>query len=364
MKRILFSAIALSKLVQAEEQCPTIECCQLVYPSCRFETHCGWGTFLTAEGLYWVAKENGLILAQKGVPAPGPQTDAIPPLSFNFRGDLLRIDPDFDWGFRIGLGYNFCFDEWDAKASWTSYQTQKGASYAADDNLLALNLWGHSDVTNSSASSIVNGDWDFCYNTLDLQMGRAFGAGQCFCLYPYFGIRAAWIDQTLTSFNQVALLNRPGESLSTNLRALSDFSGAGLRFGLDGRFDFCYDISLYGVASYSVLYGKFDTSFTETVSGDNPSSGLDPVTNLVIADACDVFHMGTSALQLALGIQWNRGFCCDRYRFGLNIGWEQNLWFQLNQMNHFQSAFNEGHLLQENGNLSLQGISFGARLDF
>ena len=74
--------------------------------------------------------------------------------------------------------------------------------------------------------------------------------------------------------------------------------------------------------------------------------------------------MGTSSLQLGLGLQWNRGFCCNRYRLGFNLSWEQNLWFQLNQMNHFQSKFSEGILFQENGNLYLQGISFGGRFDF
>lgn len=365
MKSLFLSALALSPLLMAEEDpCKTIECCQLAYPSCRFETHCGFNTYVTLEGLYWVAKENGLIIAQEGVPAPGAQTGDVPPTSYNFRGNILRIDPDWDWGFRLGVGYNLCFDEWDVKATWTSYRTNKDAKFQSDGSTYALNLWGHSDVSSSSASSLIKSHFDFKYDTLDFEWGRAFGAGQCFCLRPYFGIRAGWIDQTLTDFNQVALENRPGQSLSTDLKALSDFTGAGLRFGLDGRFDLLCDLSLFGIASYSLVYGSFDASFKESVNGDNPNSGLPAVQDLIIADAQDCFHMGTSSLQLGLGIQWNRGFCCDRYRFGLHLSWEQNLWFQLNQMNHFQHEFKEGVLFQENGNLSLQGISFGARFDF
>ena len=334
------------------------ECCQLVYPSCRFDTCCGWNVYLTGEGLWWISKENGLIYAQSGVPGAGPQTADVPPQSFNFRGDIQRISPDFDWGFRIGLGYNFCYDEWDAKASWTYYKTDESASIIGP----ALNLWGHTDVANSSVSSRINASWDFDYNTFDLELGRAFGAGRCFCLRPYFGIRAAWIDQNLKVFNDVLLDQpTPDEALSTDLKALSNFTGAGFRFGLDGRFDFCFGFSLYGLASYSLLYGRFDTDFKETASGQG--SG-EVVTDLVIADSVDRFHMGLSSLQLSLGLQWNHAYCCDRYRFGLNIGWEQNLWFQLNQMNHFQASLRAGHLNQENGNLSLQGISFGARFDF
>ena len=173
----------------------------------------------------------------------------------------------------------------------------------------------------------------------------------------------AWIDQHLKIFNEILLHHpNPGETLSTDLKALSDFMGAGFRFGLDGRFDFCWNFSLFGLASYSLLYGRFNTDFHEFASGGDGHG--DTVSNLLIADADDKFHMGISSLQLSLGLQWNRPFCYDRYRFGLHLAWEQNMWFQLNQMNHFLHKLDEGILFQENGNLSLQGLSFGARIDF
>lgn len=356
-RRILIAGIicAISSL-QSEE---TTECYELSYPSCRFATCNGWNFYFTAEGLYWIPKENGLVIAQNGVPGPGPQTSDVPPQSYNFRGNLERICPDFDWGFRLGLGYNFCMDEWETKFIWTSYKTSKREDYSG----MLLNLWGHTDVPSSSASSLIDSKWNFKYNVFDFELGRAFGAGRCFCLRPYLGVRGAWIDQNLTIYNEVLLLNPdPGDVLSTDLEALSNFSGGGFRFGLDSRLDFCWDLSLYGLASYSLLYGQFTSDFYETASGSNEMG--DQVSDLVIADSKDQFHMGTSCLNLSMGLQWNRGFCCNRFRFGLHIAWEQSLWFQLNQMNHFQHNLEEGHLYQENGNLSLQGISFGARVDF
>ncbi|NGX47797.1 MAG: hypothetical protein K1000chlam3_01180 [Chlamydiae bacterium] len=346
---------------QESETCD-MQCYELTYPSCRFDTCCSWNFFVTAEGLWWIAKENGLIYAQNGAAGPGPQTADVPPTSFNFKGKLERIDPNWDWGFRLGLGYNFCYDEWEAKATWTYYKTDK--SDQKEGSL--LNLWGHTDVSSSSTSNLIKADFELHYNTFDLEFGRGFGAGRCFCLRPYFGIRGAFIDQKLDVFNQALLLNpNPGETLSTDLKAISDFSGGGFRFGLDGRFDFCWDMSLFGIASYSLLYGKFHADFRETTSGTpEDGSNMTAVSNLVIADTDDEFHMGVSSIQLSLGLQWNRSYCCDQYRFGLHIAWEQNLWFQLNQMNHFQSRLEEGILLQEHGNLSLQGISFGARFDF
>ncbi len=357
-RHLILPLICAVSFLPAEDQAET-ECYQLTYPSCRFDTCAGWNFYLTAEGLYWIPKEHGLIIAQNGIPGPGPQTSEVPPQSYNFRGDIERIRPGFDWGFRLGLGYNFCMDEWDTKFVWTSFKTHQNESFSG----MLLNLWGHTDVPSSSGSSFIKAKWDLKYNVFDFELGRAFGAGRCFCLRPYLGVRGAWINQELEIFNEALLLNPdPGDFLSTDLTALSNFSGGGFRFGLDGRFDFCWNMSVYGLASYSLLYGNFNSDFLESASGANEIG--DTVEDLVIADSRDRFHMGTSCLNLSMGIQWNRGFACDRFRVGLNLGWEQSLWFQINQMNHFQHNLEEGHLYQENGNLSLQGISFGARVDF
>ncbi len=356
MKKFLLPITLISSSLIGQQQQIT-QCYELVYPSCRFESQCGWNLFLTGEALWWIAKENGLIYAQSGSSGPDVSTSELPPnaSAFNFRGKIQRVDPDWDFGFRIGLGYNLCHDEWDAKASWTYYKTDKTQRNTG----IFLNLWGHPDIPFSNDSSFIRADWDFHYNTLDLELGRAFGAGRCFCLRPSFGLRAAWIDQDLDLFQNVLLQQSVQNDgpLQLDIESVSDFCGAGFRFSLEGRFDVCWNFSLFGLASYSLLYGKFDTQFTEKITDLE-------VTDLIIADAKGLFHMGASSVQLALGLQWNIPLCCERYRFGLHIGWEQNLWFQLNQMNHFENELSRGILIQENGNLSLQGISFGARFDF
>ena len=65
---------------------------------------------------------------EKGVSGPGPRTADVPPKSDNFNGKIKRIEPNWDFGFRLALGYNFCYDEWDGKISWAHYQTDKSES--------------------------------------------------------------------------------------------------------------------------------------------------------------------------------------------------------------------------------------------
>ena len=364
--RLIFTLIPFLSFasLNCQENCEetAYQCCEFTPPSCRFETSCGYRIFVDLDGLFWNVTENGLVIAQTGVPGPGPQTEDVPPTSYNFKGKIERIEPDWDLGFRLGLGYHFLYDEWDIQANWTRYHTTDHKHIEGTAGDFLLNLWGHTDVVSSDVSSSIKVNWELQYDTLDFELSRAFGVGRCFCLRPYFGIRAALIDQDLRIKNDAVLLNpRPDDSLSTELLTKSDFTGAGFRFGLDGRFDFFYDMSLFAIGSYSLLYGKFDADFQELSSGTGEG---ETVTDLLIADANDRFSMGLSSLQLSLGLQWNRGFCCDRYRFGLHLAWEQNLWFQLNQMNHFLHRLSEGHLYQENGNLSFQGLIFGARFDF
>ena len=83
-----------------------------VNPSSRFQVDNGWNLFLNTEFLWWVAKEDGLYYAQSGYTEA--LTSTVPPDgTINFNGHLQRVTPDWSPGFRIGLGGNMAYDEWD-----------------------------------------------------------------------------------------------------------------------------------------------------------------------------------------------------------------------------------------------------------
>ncbi len=324
-----------------------IETLGMVNPSSRFEVEKGWNLFLTTEFLWWVAKEEGLYYVQNGY--TGATTSALPPdATKNFDGHLEKVHPHFRPGFRIGLGGNMGYDEWDLFLNWTWFKsTARGSKQGA-----LLTLWSHPEVSdelgNPQGATSAKARWHLHLNLLDLEMGRAFWVGKHCSLRPFIGARAAWIDQ---HFHIHYDLTTTPET-DSHLSAVSNFEGGGVRTGVDTRWALLGGWSFYGLASASLLYGFYDADFHQTWESQK------------IANARDGFHQASSTAQLELGVRWDTYLHKDRYHIGLYAGWEQNIWFSLNKMNHFFGNLSQGNLEQMNTDLTLSGGTFGVRFDF
>jgi hypothetical protein len=318
-----------------------------VNPSSRFQVDNGWNLFLNTEFLWWVAKEDSLYYAQSGF--TNQSTSTVPPNgTVDFDGHLERATPDWSPGFRAGIGGNMAYDEWDIFLNWTWFKSHARDSSHATTKGILLVLWGHPDATNANGASYAKGVWDMRLNHLDLELARSFWVGKHFSLRPFIGGRAAWIDQTFRI--QYHLNTAP--ITETNIHTESDFEGGGIRIGVDTRFVLLGGWSFYALASASMLYGHFDCDFHERWVNDE------------IAETRDGFHQATSTTQVALGVRWDTYIHHDRYHFGLYAGWEQNIWFGINKMNRYFGQLNQGNLEQLNGDLTLQGGTFGVRFDF
>ncbi len=315
----------------------------LVNPSSRFEVDNGWNMFLNTEFLWWVAKEDGLYFAQSGY--TDEETTAVPPDgTYDFKGRIQKVHPGWRPGFRVGFGGNMSYDEWDILINWTWFKSH--TEREKKGKLLAL--WAYPDVSSGGYARKAGGEWKLHYNVVDLEMGRAFWVGKYFSLRPFFGIRGAWIDQDF----KIKYHLRTTPATNARIKTESDFEGGGVRAGFDARFALWSGWSFYGIASGSMLYGFYDCDFREKWK-----SGT-------IALSKDKFRQAASTAQLALGVRWDCYVHHDRYHFGLYAGWEQNIWFGINKMNHFFSALTNGDLQQMNSDLTLQGGTFGVRFDF
>jgi hypothetical protein len=323
----------------------------MVNPSSRYQVDNGWNFFLNTEFLWWVAKEDGLYYAQGGF--KGTHDSPPPPNARkSFDGHLQKVKPHFRPGFRIGIGGNMPYDEWDIFLNWTWIKSH--ARDASRGHLLTL--WGHPGITDKKRTRRNTTDgahsahalWSLHINILDLEMGRSFWVGKHFSLRPFLGVRGAWIDQDL----KIHYRYTTKRATDGKIKAESDFEGGGIRTGLDMRFALLNGWSFYGIASASMLYGFYDCDFHERWESKR------------VGESRDGFHNAASTAQLALGVRWDTYLHNDRYHVGLYAGWEQNIWFGINKMNHFFHNLSEGNLEQMNGDLSLSGGTFGVRFDF
>lgn len=320
----------------------------MVNPSSRYQVENGWNLFLNTEFLWWVAKEDGLYYAQGGF--RGNHTSLPPKPKPSFNGHLQKVKPHFRPGFRIGIGGNMAYDEWDIFLNWTWFKSN--ARDSSKGHLLTL--WAHPEPKNhhsknsTAEARSAHALWALHFNVLDLEMGRSFWVGRHFALRPFLGIRGAWIDQHL----KIHYRYKTTPGTKGNIKAVSDFEGGGVRAGLDMRFALLKGWSFYGIASASMLYGFYDCDFHDRWNSTR------------VGESRDGFHNAASTAQLALGLRWDTYVHKDRYHFGLYAGWEQNIWFGINKMNHFFHNLSEGNLEQMNGDLSLSGGTFGIRFDF
>ncbi|MBI3509008.1 MAG: hypothetical protein HY069_05205 [Chlamydiia bacterium] len=292
----------------------------------NFQVEEGVDLFIYGDYLYWRAAEEGLHLVNKGSAT---------------LGTVQKIDPDFDSGFRVGFGLNFPRAGYDLGGYWTSFTTRATNSTQST----SWPLWAEPNV---AASSSEKASWHLSMNLADLEWGRASWFGGNFSLRPFFSLRGAFIDQKLS-------MNFAYETTPSSLgviHAKSDFSGGGLRAGADGRWTFPYGFALYGQAAGSLLYGQFQTKSTW---------GLDSQT---VACAKNNFLQTLSNMQLALGFGWDTHFYKDQLHIEFHIGWEQALFFHMNRMSHYINQLSKALYFQEQGNLSVQGVTVGGRFDF
>ena len=316
------------------------------FPS-NYQVDAGCDVILFADYLRWIAHEDGLYYAQTGaifdfVPL---LAQIVPPDSADFDGHLKKVDPKWDNGVRVGLGLNFPKEGYDALLYWTWFSTEAQNSVKSADGTI-LTLWSRPDF--GTGGIFARGKWNLNLNVGDFEWGRSSWFGGHFSLRPFFGVRGLWLDQSLN--NRYAYGTTP--IVFGNLHLNSDFRGGGLRAGADGRFAMPYGFSIYGLASGSLLYGRFnaDMHFKED--------------KYTIAVSKDHFARGISSLQLALGLSWDSHFMKDHCHVEFHIGWEQNIWFGANQMNHFLNELNNGLYFKENSNLTMQGLVVGGRFDF
>ena len=98
--------------------------------------------FITVEALYWNAHEDGLEYAMENE-EPGvnlPPTIPANGYSMFYDADALEPGKHYNFGFRLGLGYNTTQDGWDLYAAWTHYTTHSSQHNEADRTTTSTRL--------------------------------------------------------------------------------------------------------------------------------------------------------------------------------------------------------------------------------
>ena len=308
----------------------------MINPAARPVVKDGTDLWVQAEALYMRPTEDGLgyVIDNGGSSAAFPN------------GHIKNARYDWDWGFRVGAGYNLDHDGWDVLANYTWFRDttrhSKTGSVLFPTEASPTTVAG---ATTSKAKSRLN----LWINILDVELGREFFVSKWLTLRPQMGVRALWISR---DYKAEYLPLVAGSGYENHLK--NRFGGAGLRGGLNTQWGLGSGWSLFGEVDVALMYGKQRVDQHEELEVGDVNQGHTKNRWMALRSSVD----------LALGLRWDRLFSDDAYRIRFQLGWEDHIFFDMNQNYRFTNATTKGTYAGNRGNLSLNGLAFQARFDF
>ena len=188
----------------------------------------------------------------------------------------------------------------------------------------------------------------FKFDVVTLELGRAFAPLTYLSFRPHMGLVSAWIQQHFRNFYT-------GEEALTVL-SMNRFTGVGLRGGLDLRLPVAREWNLFAEGAGSLLRGWFALTQKE-----DPSSPFQIPIHLSSHEGAIV-----PALEMRMGIRWDRLMADDHCRLGLRLGYEFQRWFNQNRFFDFanQLSFFADQSVRRPGDVAFQGVLLGGDLSF
>ncbi len=333
----------------------------MINPAANPPTRDASGLFITADVLYWKARETGLGYAIES------DDDSID----HVVGDIRNPKSRYDWGFKVGLGYAMPHDGWDLYAQYTWFNSkQRHCDDDCDDccSQCGTELFFPTFVAPCTGTNLCPsvtdacGKWKMHLQYVDLELGREFFVSKWLTLRPFAGGRGLWINQkyNVEYSGQPVGVTTPfvpaGHEFEHNMK--NRFSGGGLRAGLDTQWYFARDWSFYAEMAINIILGSFHVKGKQV--DEVEATGVETL----VYKVDNSFVACRPVADLQLGISWDHGFADDAVHFGINFGWEQHYFWGQNQFNKFVDTQLSGSYVTNQGDLGVSGWTLGFRLDF
>jgi len=363
---LLFSA---SALLDADESLTLVGTSQIDSPSLKQQQSAPqplspkldrvdeWGLYVIGDFLYFQTRENGLEYGCVTRNSVNPDTQALDG-NFGAKGDWKNLQPGYNPGFRVGLGYETPYDNWDVQLTWMRYTNSTDSSIRSLPPPVGnVREFIVSPLLNGVGNPLVLGsakaDWDIKLNCIDLSLGRQFFAGKYLVLQPYADLRGAWIEQKIhVLYNDIFYNNVAQPTPFIDVRILDKFWGVGLVGGIDSEWRLGQGVYVFGNFSSGILWSSLRLKHKETIIG-----------NFVRANLREYLHDLNLVANASAGLAWSSTFCKDRCFINLHAGWEEQFWLNVTQLVRFVETPSQ-IFFREQDNLGLGGLVLGADFGF
>lgn len=321
---------------------------RVILPAAGTRVQNGADVYLTADFLYWEARQGNTEFAMTGIDATGSGSTSLS------LGQTYAPDFKYEPAFRVGLGLGIGHDAWDIFVQYTWYHQNANPTAVShpDNSVEALRPTANIQFVTGTNLTYADGEWTLRLNSIDLEIGRDSYFSKYLSLRYYYGLKAVWQNQDFNihyKWLNTGNSNTPTETLA---KQNNKMFGIGFRAGLNGSWFFTKNWSIYGSTAFDLLStrSKLDAKGQQFTTA-NPSS----------VSLNEYFEQKISFLQpiieLAMGLGWDIWMQDDEYHFGVKVGWEQQTWIN---NNHFTLITQPG----QSGSMSIQGFVLKARFDF
>ena len=339
------------------------QCLNMAFlPAAGPRVACGVDLALSADFIYWTARQDGLGYAATNW---ANADDLLLDAAAISKGSVKHPDFDFSPGFKIDLALMLDHDGWDVFAEYTwlftgdkddktsqaDFATSRmGATWFTRD---AIVVGSDDSLTQPDSPMLTSAttNWDLHFQEIDLNLGRNFFVSQYLSMRPHFGFKGTWQSQRYT--NTYVTEDGTGVVTSSSIDQEMDYWGFGIRTGFNTSWYFTKSWSIYGNVALSALWSQFDVCRRDKVDAD--VSNDDAAVTMLNTE--NDFHTIVPVLELGIGLRWEMWSCDDAYHFQVQAGWEEQVWMNMNQ---FYGIYEEG----SHGNLNLQGFTLKFRFGF
>jgi Legionella pneumophila major outer membrane protein precursor len=308
------------------------------------------GFFFQADLLFWQARETGLSYA---IVASEPVILELLPRNFYVK------EPEFEWdfGFRVGLGYGLKSDGWDLFSLWTRFVTDAHDKGSISSDRFFLPIWADPNFTPLPFDQISEAEahWTLHFNQIDAGVGRGFYFSKFFSIRPFIGPSAVWINQHYhIKYVKPAIAILPARTDHIHLE--NEFFGIGAAAGCDLSFRLTRAVSLFTRGTAAIYAGRFEVSRKEN---------LESIFGGQKFHVSQVIHAGRPATALEMGLSWEHGIQ-KKYYVRAELCYDIHYFFKQNQMQRIISKAMSVSptFLSDQGDLALHGGSFSVLFGF
>jgi hypothetical protein len=308
-----------------------------ITPPAGFAAAQGIGFSIYADFIYWQARVANLDFAQSNVSDGGGVIS---------QGSVYYPGFKYQPGFKVGLALDVGHDNWDLTAEYVRLSgngSKNSVTVEAETSELVPTRTIFDNDFASGLLSSADGNFGYQYNLVNLDLGRNYFISENLTLRPFFGLSGAW-DKTSSLVHYTTTDTTP---VSLSQSYTQRYYGVGYRTGMNTAWCFDENFSIYGDLTLMNLWSRYKASAQET-------DVTDPLLPDVNYNTQGVQYGLQYVVDIQMGIRWAMRFNDDTMGFGLQAGWDQQVW-----INHVQSPVSTSA-----SNLSIQGLDIRARFDF